>query len=137
MLIHRVTAKAIARTRLDVPSAIGGSERVVIVNGSADALELVETVLDSGHYNIVFVESSAHAYSQIKRVQPNLVILCMRVVDNEALQVLSMLKLDAETRNIPVMTCTTDHRQRTQDDDDGPEASDPQIFPFKPAPAMN
>ena len=136
MLIHRVAAKAIARTRLEVPSAIGGSERVVIVNGSAEALELVETVLDSGHYNIVFVESSAHAYSQIKRVQPNLVILCMGVVDNEALQVLSMLKLDAETRNIPVMTWTTD-RQRAQEADDGPEASDQQIFPFKPAPSMN
>ena len=53
------------------------AQKVVIVNGSAEMLELLETVLDAGHYDVVFVESSEHAYSQIKRVQPNLVILCV------------------------------------------------------------
>ena len=61
-------------------------------------LALLETVLDAGHYDVVFVESSEHAYSHIKRVQPNLVILCMRIEDRDGFQVLSMLKLDDETR---------------------------------------
>ena len=61
-------------------------------------LDLLETVLDAGHYDVVFVESSEHAYSQIKRVQPNLVILCVRIDDADGFQVLSMLKLDEETR---------------------------------------
>ena len=77
------------------------AQKVVIVNGSAGILELVETVLDAGRYDVVFVESSQHAYSQIKRVLPNLVILCVDVDDHDALQVLSMLKLDEETRSIP------------------------------------
>ena len=63
-----------------------------------EMLELLETVLDAGHYDVVFVESSQHAYSQIKRVQPNLVILCVRIDDGDGFQVLSMLKLDEETR---------------------------------------
>ena len=57
------------------------AQKVVIVNGSAEILDLLETVLDAGHYDVVFVESSEHAYSQIKRVQPNLVILCVRIDD--------------------------------------------------------
>ncbi len=84
-------------------------QKVVIVNGSPDVLEMLESVLDPGHYDIVFVESGAHAYSQIKRVRPHLVILCMRIEDLEGFQVLSMLKLDDETFRIPVLTYTTEY----------------------------
>src|ERR1041385_1300959 len=90
------------------PIAATTAQKVVIVNGSAEILDLLETVLDAGHYDVVFVESSRHAYSQIKRVQPSLVILCVRIDDAEGFQVLSMLKLDADTRAIPVLTYTAD-----------------------------
>ncbi len=85
------------------------SQKVVIVNGSPDVLEMLESVLDPGHYDIVFVESGMHAYSQIKRTRPQLVILCMRIEDLEGFQVLSMLKLDEETFRIPVLTYTTEY----------------------------
>lgn len=84
-------------------------QKVVIVNGSPDVLEMLESVLDPGHYDIVFVEPGAHAYSQIKRVHPQLVILCMRIEDLEGFQVLSMLKLDEDTFRIPVLTYTTEY----------------------------
>ena len=84
------------------------AQKVVIVNGSNQMLEMLETVLDAGHYDVVFVESNEHAYSQIKRVQPNLVILCMCLEDHDGFQVLSMLKLDHETRRIPVLTYATE-----------------------------
>jgi DNA-binding response OmpR family regulator len=84
-------------------------QKVVIVNGSTDVLALVESALDAGHYDVVFVESSDHAYSQIKRVQPNLVILCLRIEDTQGFRVLSMLKLDQETCEIPVLTYTTEY----------------------------
>src|SRR4051812_19367550 len=67
------------------------AQKVVIVNGSSEMLDVLETVLDAGHYDVVFVESSQHAYSQIKRVQPNLVVLCVRIDDAEGFHVLSML----------------------------------------------
>ena len=82
--------------------------KVVIVNGHMGLLELFETVLDATHCDVVFVESSAHAYSQIKRVQPNLVVLCLQMDDAEGFQVLSMLQLDNETKAIPVLTCTSE-----------------------------
>ena len=54
-------------------------QKVVVVNGNTEVLGMLETVLDAGRYDMVFVESSERAYSQIKKVLTNLVILCARI----------------------------------------------------------
>jgi CheY-like chemotaxis protein len=113
-------------------TAMTATQKVVIVNGSTEILELLETVLDAGHYDVVFVESSARAYSQIKRVQPNLVILCVRIEDMNGFQVLSMLKLDEDTRGIPVLTYTTEYEGQDSEEE-AAEPSDVEIFAPKPA----
>ncbi len=113
----------------------GANQKVVIVNGNPDMLDVVETALDAGHYDVVFVEANAHAYSEIRRVQPNLVILCLRFNDSEGFQILTMLKLDPETRNIPLVTYTTTYGDREE-----PEATEPsetEMFAPKAAPRMN
>src|SRR3954465_6288683 len=107
------------------------AQKVVIVNGSPEMLDMLEAVLDAGPYDIVFVESSQHAYSQIKRVQPNLVILCVRIEDVDGFQVLSMLKLDEETRAIPVLTYTTEN-DGDDADEEVQEPSETEIFVSKP-----
>src|SRR5438094_1296396 len=105
-------------------NAAATAQKVVIVNGSPEILELLETVLDAGRYDVVFVESSQHAYSQIKRVQPNLVILCVRIDDGDGFQVLSMLKLDAATREIPVLTYTTEDTEESEEEVAEPSESE-------------
>ena len=82
-------------------AAVPEPQKVVVVNGSPEILELLETVLDAGRYDMVFVEASQHAYSRIKHVQPDLVILCVDLGELDGFHLLSMLKLDAETRHIP------------------------------------
>jgi PleD family two-component response regulator len=113
-------------------------QKVVVVNGNTEVLGLLETVLDAGRYDMVFVESSDRAYSQIKKVLPNLVILCARIEELEGFQLLTMLKLDADTRQIPVLTYTTEYEgqdfdtcisQFTDDDED--------MLPNRPALRMN
>jgi PleD family two-component response regulator len=84
-------------------------QKVVIVNGSAETLELLESTLDAGHYDVTFVDSTDHAYSHIRRVKPHLVVLCVRIEDVAGFQLLSMLKLDEGTRRIPVLTYTTEY----------------------------
>ena len=114
------------------------TQKVVIINGSAEVLQLLENVLDAGHYDVVFVESSTHAYSQIKRVQPNLVIVCVRLQDGDGLQVLSMLKLDADTRSIPVLTYTSvPESSDTQEPVAETSDSDSEVFAPKPSAWMN
>jgi len=83
-------------------------QKVVVVDGNAEVLGMLEAVLDAGRYDMVFVESSDHAYSQIRKVLPNLVIVCANIERPEAFQLLTMLKLDPETRDIPVLTYTTE-----------------------------
>src|SRR5262245_57478323 len=131
-----MTNVATTATTLRGHASTAFAQKVVIVNGGSEILELLETVLDAGHYDVVFVESSAHAYSQIKRVQPNLVILCVRIDDPNGFQVLSMLKLDDDTRNIPVLTYTTEY-DGPERDDEMPEPSESEMFAPKPAIWMN
>ena len=84
-------------------------QKAVIVNGTADLLDTVQPVLRAGNYDVVFVESNAHAYSHIKHERPSLVILCLDMHEREGFQVLSMLKLDEDTRTIPLLTYLSDY----------------------------
>ena len=118
-----ITASTTAESAAPQPAM----QKVVIVNGSTDMLALLETVLAAGHYDVVFVESSEHAYSHIKRVQPNLVILCMSLEDHDGFQVLSMLKLDNETRRIPVLTYATEFEGQ-EVEEEFPETSEMEMF---------
>jgi DNA-binding response OmpR family regulator len=113
------------------------AQKVVIVNGTPDILGLLETVLEAGHYDVVFVESNAHAYSQIRRVQPNLVILCVRIDQIDGFQVLSMLKLDDATREIPVLTYTNEYEGQIEEDEDATEFSNTEMFTSRPVELMN
>ncbi len=113
-------------------------QKVVVVNGNAEVLSLLETRLDAGHYDMVFVESSDHAYSQIKRVRPDLVILCTRIESLDGIQLLTMLKVDAETRGIPVLTYATEHVGQDFDEAMSQLVEDDEnILPMRPAPRMN
>ena len=79
-----------------------------------------------------FVESTRHAYSQVKRVQPNLVILCVRIDDADGFQVLSMLKLDADTRDIPILTYTMEDKSEDSEEEVA-EPSESEMFPASKA----
>ena len=89
--------------------AVTQVQKVVVVDGNAEVLNMLEAVLDAGRYDMVFVESSNNAYTQIKKVIPNLVIVCARLEHLEAFQLLTMLKLDPDTSDIPVLTYTTEY----------------------------
>ncbi|MBI2187558.1 MAG: hypothetical protein HYU37_10660 [Acidobacteria bacterium] len=90
----------------DITHASLPVQKVVVVDGNAEVFGMLEDVLDAGRYDMVFVESSDHAYSQIRKVLPNLVIVCANIERPEAFQLLTMLRLDPETRDIPVLTYT-------------------------------
>ena len=75
-------------------------------------------------YDVVVVEPLARAYSQIKRVQPTLIIMCLAFGDVEGCHLLSMLKLDRETASIPIRTCEAlEEADADADDDEADEVS--------------
>ena len=113
-------------------------QKVVVVNGNTEVLGMLETVLDAGRYDMVFVESSDRAYSQIKKVLPNLVILCARMEELTGFQLLTMLKLDDETKAIPVLTYTTEYEGQDFDSAISQLAEDEEeMLPSRPALRMN
>jgi PleD family two-component response regulator len=119
--------------------AVTQVQKVVVVDGNAEVLGMLEAVLDAGRYDMVFVESSNNAYTQIKKVIPNLVIVCARIEHLEAFQLLTMLKLDPDTSDIPVLTYTTEYEGQ---DLDGvlaqmAEEEDELQFTSRPALPMN
>jgi PleD family two-component response regulator len=115
------------------PTRVGAtSQQVVVVSKQSQMNGLLETVLDAGQYDVVFVESTEHAYSHIKRLSPNLIIVCLDIDDLDGFQVLSMLKLDTETKGIPIVTCTVSG----SDDEEQDEALEPAEDSFGEPTAM-
>jgi CheY-like chemotaxis protein len=108
------------------------SQQVVVVSKQSQLNGLLETVLDAGQYDVVFVESTEHAYTHIKRLTPHLVIVCLNIDELDGFQVLSMLKLDSETKNIPVVTCTVTQEDEVMHD----ESLDTRDDVFSDPPAM-
>jgi CheY-like chemotaxis protein len=114
------------------------AQKVVVVNGNTEVLGMLETVLDAGRYDMVFVESGERAYSQIKKVVPNLVILCTRIERLDGFQLLTMLKLDPQTRDIPVLTCTTEYEGQDFDTAISQLADEEEeLVPARPSLRMN
>ena len=112
-------------------------QKVVVVDGNAEVLGMLEAVLDAGRYDMVFVESSDHAYSQIRKVIPNLVIVCANLELPVGFQLLTMLKLDPETRDIPVLTYTTEGEGQDLEASIAQLAEEEEdLLPSRPAPAL-
>ena len=111
------------------------SQQVVVVSKQSQLNGLLETVLDAGQYDVVFVESTEHAYSHIKRLTPHLIIVCLDIDDIDGFQVLSMLKLDHDTKNIPVVTCTVSAEDEVPPDESVDRPDD--VFSQPPAMQLN
>jgi CheY-like chemotaxis protein len=82
------------------------TQTVALVNGNPEIVESLESLFEGGRYDVVFPESHAHAYADIKRLRPQRVILCTTLEDTDLLQLLTMLRLDRATRDIPVVAVT-------------------------------
>jgi CheY-like chemotaxis protein len=131
-------SEATMMTTIDSGTTLTGrttSQQVVVVSKQSQLNGLLETVLDAGQYDVVFVESTEHAYSHIKRLTPHLIIVCLDIDDIDGFQVLSMLKLDNDTRNIPVVTCTVTQEDPTTRDESLDRPDD--VFSQPPAMQLN
>ncbi len=98
--------------------------KVVVVDGNPQVLTLLESALDGGRYDLLFANAGEHAYSLIKREQPDLVVLSVHIDELEGFQLLSMLKLDQDTESIPVVTYTNNLEDTSDDEMDIEDAAD-------------
>jgi DNA-binding NtrC family response regulator len=79
--------------------------RIVAVSDDALRSKLLDALLDDASiHDVVFVEPLASAYKRIRQLAPGLIIVLMRIDDEAACQLLTMLELDRELLGIPVVT---------------------------------
>jgi DNA-binding response OmpR family regulator len=94
-----------------------GRRTVVALSGDSQRAELMDMFLaDATNDDVVFVGSIARGYSRIKQLTPDLVILLAGIDDLPACQLLSMLKMDSHTSDIPVVTWMTSSEQTECED---------------------
>ena len=81
---------------------------LVAVSNDALRPQLLDGLLvDDNNINVIVVESIERAYSRIRQVQPDVVVVLMNIDDGDACQLLSMLHMDRGLRGMSVVTCTT------------------------------
>ena len=89
--------------------------RTVIVVGQPGQ-QVPESAFDNLDYDIVVLEPLAHAYSQIRRVKPTLIVLCVSLDDVDCFQLLTMLRLDWETAAIPIRMFVGSHTEAEEEE---------------------
>jgi DNA-binding NarL/FixJ family response regulator len=90
--------------------------RVVAVSDEALRSTLLDSLADDASlHDVVFVERLANAYKRICQLAPELIIVLMRMDDEAACQLLTMLALDRELLAIRVVTWTIDEGEERTD----------------------
>jgi CheY-like chemotaxis protein len=110
------TQPAISHSRRYSPVA-RRLRRVAVVSAHPDE-HVLETVLGAADHDVVLVESTENAYSHIRVLAPDLVIVCLSAEDVDGCRLLSMLKLDRSTASIPVVTCITPFAPQVSEEPD-------------------
>lgn len=80
----------------------------VFVGGGPEALGVVEPVLDGRTYDVEFVETDDEPYATIAALKPDIVVVSLALDDLKGFQLLTMLRLDANTASIPVLSYLKD-----------------------------
>jgi PleD family two-component response regulator len=82
----------------------GNRQLAVFVGGGVDALAYVEPILGGRSYDIEFVDADDEPYATIAALKPDIVVVSLDMDDESGFQLLTMLRLDADTAQIPVLS---------------------------------
>jgi DNA-binding NtrC family response regulator len=84
--------------------------RILIIDDDPDFLNMLDEPLTEAGYEVQTHAPGKNAYRLIRRQQPDLVILDMRIDDPEGgWVILDHMRLEQATAHIPVIVCTGDH----------------------------
>lgn len=84
---------------------------IVVVNDDQQYLALMDELLTEEGYRVIPCTETEHVYDLVRREQPALLILDIRLEHPEAgWRVLEFLRLAPETRRLPVIVCSADRQ---------------------------
>jgi hypothetical protein len=82
----------------------GRRQLAVFVGGGTEALAYVEPILSGRSYDVEFVDSDDEPYATISALKPDIVVVCLDLDREASFQLLTMLRLDPEMAQIPVLS---------------------------------
>lgn len=80
----------------------------VFVGGAAEALSVVEPILSGRAYDVEFVDADDEPYGTILALKPDIVVVSLHLEDESGFQLLTMMRLDPNTSQIPVLSYVQD-----------------------------
>ena len=92
----------------NVISRDSNRQLALFVGADTDALSVVEPILSGSAYDVEFVDTDDEPYGTITALKPDLVVVTLRLDDPTGFQLLTMLRLDPETADIPVLSYVRD-----------------------------
>ena len=88
----------------------------VFVGGGTDALAFVEPILSERAYDVEFVETDDEPYATIAALKPDIIVVSLDLDNETGFQLLTMLRLDPQTAQIPVLSyLREDHTSASAD----------------------
>jgi PleD family two-component response regulator len=76
----------------------------LFVGGGSEALAHVEPLLDARAYDVEFVDMDDEPYGTVTALKPDLIIVSLELSEEAGFQLLTMLRLDPVTAQIPVLS---------------------------------
>jgi CheY-like chemotaxis protein len=82
--------------------------QIVVVNSDLSFLQMIAELLGEEGYDTAIIQEDSGAFTQIKELQPALVMIELMLSDPErGLMVLNKMRLDPQTAAIPVIIAST------------------------------
>jgi len=88
---------------------------VLLIEDHPTDLKLLSAVLEYSGHRVLEKGSAEHALEEIKRRQPDVILLDLNLPGMDGLALARLLKQDAATRHIPIVAITAAAEQFTRD----------------------
>lgn len=82
------------------------SKRILVVDDRANLLALLRMLLEEEQYQVSVLDKGSGAVDHIRENPPDLVILDLKLVDADGIDILESLRTQATTADIPVIVYT-------------------------------
>jgi CheY-like chemotaxis protein len=96
--------KASTSLRLSIP--ISARQCVLMIDDSADAIELDRRYLQRTQFDLLAVSRADDALIQAQTIQPDCILLDVMIPGHDGWEILALLKSHPSTINIPVIVCS-------------------------------
>ena len=87
----------------------------LFVGGGTDALAHVEPILSGRAYDVEFVDMNDEPYATVAALKPDIIVVSLELGNEAGFQLLTMLRLDPETAQIPVLSYVQEDEVSSRD----------------------